>query len=201
MIKPNVIKNYQEYFVETAEQRILEVLFRIPDKEFSLSDLAKLSKTAKANIGKILNKLEKREILEIERLSKIWRIRANRQNSIFKNLKRIYNLSFIYQSGIIEFLNEYYSRPKSIILFGSFRKGEDISTSDIDIAIETSEDIDIETFDITDQFTEWAHKDWKLFFKLRKIQILKFNRGRIDINLFNNVANGFVLYGFLEVKP
>ncbi len=192
MIKPNVIKNYQEYFVETAEQRILEVLFRIPDKEFSLSDLAKLSKTAKANIGKILNKLEKREILEIERLSKIWRIRANRQNSIFKNLKRIYNLSFIYQSGIIEFLNEYYSRPKSIILFGSFRKGEDVSDSDIDIAIEKENISEYKILEL---------KELSDFESLidRKIQIHLYNKNKTDKNVFNSIINGIVLVGNLEV--
>ena len=36
----------------------------------------------------------------------------------------------------MEFLNEYFGNPKAIILFGSFRLGEDLSTSDIDIAIE-----------------------------------------------------------------
>ena len=39
---------------ETARLRILAVLFKYPDKEFSLSDLAKEAGVAKANIGPIL---------------------------------------------------------------------------------------------------------------------------------------------------
>ena len=34
----------------------------------------------------------------------------------------------------------------------------------------------------------------------RKIQIHEFNKKVIDLNLFNNIANGIVLIGFLEVK-
>ena len=45
---------------------------------------------------------------------------------IFKRAKIVYNLNFIYQSGLVEFLYETYNHPKSITLFGSFRKGEDI---------------------------------------------------------------------------
>ncbi|MBI2628993.1 hypothetical protein HYW74_02845, partial [Candidatus Pacearchaeota archaeon] len=34
----------------------------------------------------------------------------------------------------------------------------------------------------------------------RKIQIHLFNRASIDDSLFNNIANGILLWGFLEVK-
>lgn len=106
----------------------------------------------------------------------------------------IYNLNFAYQSGLVEFLNERFNNPKSIILFGSFRKGEDISTSDIDIAIDTEEAEEYETV---------TTKELIEFEKIinRKIQMHLFNRKNIDINVFNNIANGIVLLGFLEVKP
>jgi len=35
----------------------------------------------------------------------------------------------------------------------------------------------------------------------RKIQIHRFNRNVIDNNMFNSIANGIVLSGFLEVNP
>lgn len=191
-MKPNVLKNYQRNIIETGRQRVLEVLFSYPDKEFSLSDLAKLSKVAKANIGIILEDLHKIGFIEITKLSKIWRIKANQSNWFFMRSKIVYNLNFIYQSGLVEFLNDYFKNPKAIILFGSFRKGEDISGSDIDIAIEKDEE-DYKTTGLKElsKFEEAIG---------RKIQIHLFNRNKIDINLFNNIANGIVLLGFLEVK-
>ena len=194
MIKPNVPKDYQKNIIETGRQRILEVLFGYPDKEFSLSDLAKESKVAKANIGAILKEFHKIGFIEITKLSKIWRIRANQRNWFFIKSKIVYNLNFIYQSGLVEFLNDYFKNPKSIILFGSFRKGEDLSGSDIDIAVEIDEDKEYQTIVLRElsKFEEAIG---------RKIQIHLFNRKYIDQNLFNNIANGIVLSGFLEVNP
>src|SRR3989338_1394437 len=138
-MKPKVTKKYLELFIQNALQRVLEVLFRYPEKEFSLSDLAKEAGVAKPHIGAILTSLEQLGFITITRLTKIWRIKANQQSRNFIKSKIIYNLNFIYQSGLVEFLTEHFGNPKSIILFGSFRRGEDFSTSDIDLAIETDE--------------------------------------------------------------
>ena len=194
MKKPIVQKKYLTFYEETARNRVLEVLFRFPDKEFSLSDLAKEAEVAKANIGKILAELEKIGFIEITKLSKIWRIKANQTNWYFVRSKIVHNLNFVYQSSLVEVLVEYFNNPKSIILFGSFRKGEDISESDIDIAVESDDFKDYKVVKI---------KELSEFEDIigRNIQIHLFNRKNVDINVFNNIANGIVLFGFLEVKP
>lgn len=194
MKKPIVQKKYLKFYFETARQKILEIFFKFPEKEFSLSELAKLAGVAKANIGKILDDFYKSDIIEITKLSKIWRIKANQNNWHFVKSKIFYNLNFIYQSGLVEFLIESFNNPKSITLFGSFRKGEDISSSDIDIAIESDDFKDYEVVGLVDLIA--FEKEIG-----RKIQIHKFNRKNVDINVFNNIANGVVLFGFLEVKP
>ena len=192
-MKPIITKKLLTFYIETARQRVISVLFKYPEKEFSLSDLAKEAGVAKSHIGKVLDELYSLRLISITKLSKIWRIKANQQSNEFIKSKIAYNLNFIYQSGIIEFLNEHFNNPKAIILFGSFRKGDDISTSDIDIAIETDE---------VKEYKTVTTKELIEFEKLinRKIQIHLFNRGKIDINVFNNIANGIVLSGFLEVK-
>lgn len=192
MKKPIVPKDYRNV-IETGRQRVLEVFFGYPDREFSLSDLAKISKVAKANIGTILSELHKLGFIEITKLSKIWRIRANQSSGLFIKSKIVYNLNFVYQSGLVEFLNDYFKNPKAIILFGSFRKGEDISGSDIDIAIEVEEGKEHEPLGLR----ELSGFESTIG---RRIQIHLFNRKYIDENLFNNIANGIVLFGFLEVK-
>ncbi len=56
-MKPHVTKknrSYMKLIVESSRQRVIEVLFRWPEREFSLSDLAKEAGVAKAHIGQIL---------------------------------------------------------------------------------------------------------------------------------------------------
>ncbi len=196
MKKPIVHKKYLMLYEETARNRILEMLFRFPDKEFSLSELAKEAGVAKANIGKILDEFLEIGLIEITKLTKIWRIKANQTNWHFIRSKIVYNLNSIYRSGIVEFLSEAFNNPKSIILFGSFRKGEDISGSDIDIAIESDDFAEYEIIRLVNSELVEFEKEIE-----RTIRIHKFNRKNVDINVFNNIANGIVLLGFLEVKP
>lgn len=193
MIKLIVHKKYLKLYDETAKNKIIEVLFKHPEKEFSLSDLAKEAGVAKANIGNILDEFLSIGLITIEKLSKIWRIKANQTNWLFVKSKIVYNLNFIYTSGIVEYLVDNFKNPKAVVLFGSYRKGEDISNSDIDIAIESNEFKEYETTG----FRELAE-----FEKIigRKIQIHLFNRKYVDIGVFNNIANGILLWGFLEVN-
>lgn len=192
-MKPIVHKKYLKLYEETAKNKIAEVLFRYPEKEFSLSDLAREAGVAKANIGDILGEFQEAGLISIEKLSKIWRIKANQTNWLYIRSKIVYNLDFVYKSGLVEFLVDFFKNPKAIVLFGSFRKGEDLSNSDVDIAIESDE---VKEYQIT------GLRELSEFESLigRKIQIHLFNRESIDIGVFNNVANGILLWGFLEVK-
>jgi predicted nucleotidyltransferase len=193
MKKPIVHKRYLKLYIETARQKVWAVLLRYPDVEFSLSDLAKEAGVAKANIGQILQELHEMNLIIVEKLTKIWRIKANMSNPDSIKNKIVYNLNSIYQSGLVEFLNDYYKNPRAIILFGSFRRGEDLSSSDIDIAIEN----DFQKYELK---TLPESPELEKIFGKRKIQIHLLNRKNIDINLFNNIANGIILSGFLEVK-
>lgn len=193
MEKPLIPPKEQSLYKETAKLRVLEVLFLHPEKEFSMTDMAKEAKVAKANIGKILEELRSKGFIGITKLNVMWRIKSNQQNKGFARSKIIYNLNLIHQSGLADFLADFFKNPKSIILFGSFRKGEDISNSDIDIAIEAE---DAKEYRIM-HLKELAGLEGKI---RRKIQIHLFNRKNIDAGLFNNIANGIVLSGFLEVR-
>jgi len=192
-MKPNVTKKYLKQLIQSSKQRVLEVFFRYPEKEFSLSDLAKEAGVAKPHIGDILTEFQRLGFITIVKLSKIWRIKSNQNNFNFIKSKIVYNLNFVYQSGLVDFLVEHLEHPKAIILFGSFRKGEDFSTSDIDIAVEVDAEEDYKTIRL-EILVDFEREIG------RKIQIHLFNRKNIDLHVFNNIANGIVLAGFLEVK-
>ncbi|MEK6823456.1 MAG: nucleotidyltransferase domain-containing protein [Nanoarchaeota archaeon] len=193
MIKPIVHKKYLKLYGETAKKKIIEILFKYPEKEFSLSDLARETGVAKANIGNILDEFQELELISIEKLSKIWRIKSNQTNWLFIRSKILYNLNFIYKSGLVEFLVDFFKNPKAIILFGSFRKGEDTFNSDIDIAIESDEVKEYKIIEL---------KELSEFEKVigKKIQIHLFSKKNINLGVFNNIANGILLWGFLEVN-
>ena len=210
MKKPKNPEKYRKLFYETARQKILEHLFKYPDVEFSLSDLARDAGVSKANIGDLLKEFEQDGLIKITPLTKIWRIRANQQNLIFIRSKIVFNLNYIYQSGLVELLNELYNNPRAIILFGSFRTATDISTSDIDIAIETDEEIpEGHTSSSLKEAVVNKKSDLAVVINLekeinRQIQvhlISKKSRDKVDVNVFNNIANGIILSGFLEVRP
>ena len=193
MIKSIVQKRYLKLYEETAKSKVIEVLFKYPEKEFSLSDLAREAGVAKANIGRMLEEFQEIGLISIEKLSKIWRIRSNQTNWIYVRSKIAYNLNFVYKSGLVEFLVDYFKNPKAIVLFGSYRKGEDMSNSDVDIAIESGE---------AKKYQIIGLRDLLEFEKIigRRIQIHIFNREDMDIGVFNNIANGILLWGFLEVN-
>ena len=193
MIKSIVQKRYLKLYEETAKSKVIEVLFKYPEKEFSLSDLAREAGVAKANIGRMLEEFQEIGLISIEKLSKIWRIRSNQTNWIYVRSKIAYNLNFVYKSGLVEFLVDYFKNPKAIVLFGSYRKGEDMSNSDVDIAIESGE---------AKKYQIIGLRGLLEFEKIigRRIQIHIFNREDMDIGVFNNIANGILLWGFLEVN-
>lgn len=194
MKKLTIIKGYHNIYIETSMQRVIELFFKYPDKEFSLSDVAKEARVKKSNLNKILNELHKNNLINIVKLKNIWRIKANGDEWNFIKYKIVYNLNFIYTSGLIDYLTEYFNNPKSIILFGSFAKGEDNTDSDIDIAIYAEKIKEYKTVNI-DKLKNYEKE------VNRKIQIHLFNYNVVDINIFNNIANGIVLSGNLEVKP
>jgi predicted nucleotidyltransferase len=102
----------------------------------------------------------------------------------YKKLKKINNLKELLEIELIETIEEEFM-PKSIILFGSFSKGEDIEGSDIDIFVESEEnEINLKKF------------EKKLF---RKINLYFGDLKKLNKNLKENIINGIVLEGFIEL--
>jgi len=100
----------------------------------------------------------------------------------------------VYGSGALQEIYTQIPSPRAIILFGSYRKGDDTENSDIDIAVEVIGDEEVQVIELG--------KISKLGYRKNVIITLHiFSRNKIDLNLFSNIANGIVLDGFLEVHP
>ncbi len=179
-------------YLERALDKILEWFFAYPEEETGLTELCSSIGISKSNGSTIIENLHKEGLLEIRTFGRVWRIKLNREHTSFLKRKIPSNLKHVYESGIIEWIQEHHPEGRAIILFGSYRKGDDISTSDVDIAVEV---LGRKTLDIQSLLIQSLG-----YRKNVPCSIHFFSRKTVDLNLFANIANGIVLYGFLEVK-
>ncbi len=180
--------------INDAYRKVMYWFFSFPTKEVSLNDLTKLTNISKSTAKKVVNQLATEGFLKVSPLGKVWRISCD-QKHVFNTMRKIpYNLELIYGSGIIEAILERIENPRAILLFGSYRKGDDTSESDIDIAVETFDDEEM-------QISSLGVIPALGYRQNVNIHLVKFSRNKIDLNLFTNIANGIALYGLLEVRP
>lgn len=175
-----------------ALQKILYWFFSYPYKEISLRDLCAEVEITKTTANRLVTQLVHDGFLQVDVLGRTWRIKANQEHYYFRTVKIPYNLMQIYQSNIIEEVLRMIPGAKAVILFGSYRKGDDTEQSDIDIAVEVlgEKELKIEKLGVI------AHLGYRINVP---VNVHVFSRKKIDLNLFANIANGIVLHGFLEV--
>ncbi len=168
--------------------RTAGLFFVNPTKKNYLMDISRNIGLAHTSVKKNLDKLVRLGLV-IESVEKKGRrkfplYKANTNNRLFKEYKMIYNLSSLLESGVIEFIEEKLM-PKSIIVFGSYQRGDDTEKSDIDIFVECKEEeINLDKFEKKIE---------------RKIQLhFKENFTLYPKELKNNIINGIVVSGFLE---
>lgn len=193
MKKTRVRKKEQMFDIFTSTALVMMHFFKHPTIEFTLSEVAGHTNLSKSTVSKIIDALKRAGFLTIVDLGVVYRIRANLDGTLYKREKTAFNIYTILRSEIGGFLAKKFNNPKCIALFGSFRNGEDQRGSDIDIAVEVpdGEKTGNQRFEEFKQFEEMLE---------RKIVVHVFNRKEVDHNLFHNIVNGVVLYGFLEVS-
>jgi predicted nucleotidyltransferase len=194
-MKRTYVPKKEQTFHKTNDvrNRIMELLFRHPNREFSLSEIAKEARVSKSAASRIVGALRKNGFISVIDLKVVYRIRANVENQRYKKEKVAFNLSEVIRSEIVDVLVEKYHAPNAIVLFGSFRKGEDTEGSDIDIAVEVPGKKEIEIIGGLKEFGDFEARMG------RKISVHVFSRMAVDKNLLANIMNGVLLYGFLEV--
>ncbi len=173
------------------EQCILELIFTYPSHTYSAREIARMTKLSHPTVLEALAKFEKLEIVAkiLQRnqskvgKSVFWA--ANQKSEKYKLFKKIANIQKIYFSTLIEKIATETS-PNTIVLFGSYCRGEDMEDSDIDLFVQSKgKVIDLRNFE-------------KKF--ARKINILfESNLNKLKKELLNNIINGIVFYGYLEV--
>lgn len=170
---------------------ILTIFIKNPEKEFSVREVARAIKVAPTTASLRLLECKKQGILISRDERNYILYKANLANKDFLNRKLFYNIQDLYDCGLLDHLLDFYNEPSAIILFGSYRKAQDTPASDIDLCIITplKKEPDLSAFE-----KKVRHKIQ--LFLLSKAQIKQ-----IPTPLLNNILNGIVLEGFVEVFP
>jgi predicted nucleotidyltransferase len=112
-----------------------EVFFIEPTKVHFIKEISRKINLSPTSVRVHIQTLVKEGLIGKAKSEPFNGYKALRENQDFIFEKKIGNIVLIKNSGLIDELKEKY--PKSIILFGSYNKGEDIETSDIDLYIDS----------------------------------------------------------------
>src|SRR4030067_3698104 len=165
--------------------KVMKLFFDNPEKKFHIREIARQTKLSAPGVLKILKKLKDETLLVSERENVVENVKASRNEKFFLR-KKAYNTLSLFESELVNHLRDAYEEPEAIVIFGSYSKGEDTSQSDVDIAVVT---------------TKEAQLDLKQFEKYlkRKISIYEIQISDSEKEFLNNLANGTVVYGFLRI--
>ncbi len=163
-----------------SDLRVLEVFFKEPTATHFIREISREIKLSPPSVKIMIDNLIKSELIISKKSKPFNGYVANRDNEDFLFYKRAYNLMSLYnlKKMIVEAIH-----PKSIILFGSYSRGEDIETSDIDILIisKVKKDLNLETIE----------KKLKRKINIMIVEDIK----DLEKSIIKKIHNGIVLSG------
>jgi predicted nucleotidyltransferase len=180
--------NIYKLKLTNLQQQILRLLFIRTGIAMNAHAIAKKLKVSQPAVSKSLPGMIKQEIITLKKDEDSGRlsIELNRENHRVMQLKRAENLKQIYESGLADFLQENFAGG-TIILFGSYSRGDDTADSDIDIAVIGRKEKRLDM----DEFETYLE---------RKVNINFYHSFKdIHKNLKENLFNGIFLYGGAEL--
>ena len=125
----NMIQLYQKII----QFRVLKLFLENPYLGYYLRESARILKMDPMTVKRALVLLVEDELLTIIEEKNRILYKANMEAPAFRHLKISYNLSWLQEKKVIDFLTNQMGTITSIILFGSFAKGENDEESDVDI--------------------------------------------------------------------
>ena len=168
--------------------KVAAVFFNEPTSPHYLKEISQKANIAHTSVKSYLIQMKKQSLLK-ESLQKKGKryfpiYQANLESKQYRRYKQLYNLLKLQESGLIDSLQDQLM-PRSMVLFGSYSRGEDVEDSDIDIFLESKKaEFDIGTF------------EKKLN---RKVQLhFKEHFAEYPPELKNNIINGFLLSGYVK---
>ncbi|MEK6848991.1 MAG: nucleotidyltransferase domain-containing protein [Nanoarchaeota archaeon] len=164
------------------------ILENSPLKEWHFAEVVKEAKVTKAVANKWLKKcVEEGILMHVKKKGQFPHFTAGTNNPYYQSMKRMFALEQLHASGLIPRLLETPS-AKTVIVFGSFAKGDWYKDSDIDVFVLGH----MTGFD-KHSFERKLNKKIELHvFENRK------ELGEVKSGLLKNVINGYVVKGQIQ---
>jgi len=122
-----------QLYQKIKQLAILKLFIENPHNSYYLRESARLLKMDPMTVKRAFTLFVADEIvLKTEEKNQIL-YKANIDSPAFRYLKISYNLSWLQKKGVPEFLKTHMNTVTSILLFGSYAKGENDRESDVDI--------------------------------------------------------------------
>ena len=177
----------------SKEEMVLELFLNEPTKHWHFSQILSTAKVSRRVASRWLNKLKEDNIVRhIKPKGKMPYFQGYWEHVNYKNQKRIYALNKLYETGL---LNELWKlkNAKTIVIFGSFTRGDWNTQSDVDVFI----------FGDSENFK--FGRFWKgLGFqgKSREVQVHTFESKQeikdVRSGLMTNIARGYFVKGSIH---
>ena len=168
------------------EQEIFSLLCLKAGERLSQREVAGILDVSPTAVSNSMKKLKDSNLIKIEKTKTINFVSFNRDEQKAIELKRAENLRNLYLSGLSDYLEKELAGA-TVILFGSYSKGEDTNSSDIDIAVIERKDkmLELEKYEkiLNRRINTNFYDSWK----------------KIHENLKNNILNGILLHGGVEL--
>jgi len=176
-------------FFRHSTFKIAKLIFNYPNKTFHIREFSRKTGLSTTAVTSSLEELKK--ILIIEKTDITTNIRADLESESYRTYKRIFNLYCLERYLITDRIRDAY-QTETIVLFGSFAKGEDIEESDIDLLIITHNKEPLK--DIRN-FLSICEKKMNRNINLHILPSIE----KSPQDFKNALANGIVLQGYLKI--
>lgn len=118
-----------------SQSRVYAWIFGHPDRNYHLSELAKLTGLASASLQREINRLTQAGLVLSDMVGNQRRISANRQSPVFEELYQLTRKAMGAEPLLREALRPLSDKMACALIYGSVAKGTDTAASDIDILI------------------------------------------------------------------
>lgn len=122
-----------QLYQKITQLKILELFIKNPYERYYLRETSRMLGISPMTVKRGLDLLVQERLIVREEFKNQILYRANMKSPAFKHLKTAYNLAWLEEKGVVEFLKEKLPGSSSLVLYGSFAKGENDETSDVDL--------------------------------------------------------------------
>ena len=173
--------------MESKENRVLELFFDSPTKEWHFKDILKSAKIARSKADGWLKRFVKEGLIQrVKPKGKMPYYVANHESSYYRNRKKLFALNKLFESGLLDYLSSL--KAKTVIIFGSITRSDWYKKSDIDIFIYgDSADLDIAKYETK------LHRSIQVFTAENNADLAKLGEG-----LIKNIISGDLVKGDLD---